>query len=368
MLIRRGLSAKTSGVLCAAIVIGILIAGLWPFSRPPNGVTWLPGQKGVHLGKRSTMPSSGALPDLRSNACSIEIWFRPDLSNYWGTLLAFYGPSGVQGLSLHQSLTDLRLDSFTHGTRREWFYIGHVFNAGRLVFLSVVHSPLGTEIYVNGMLAKQSHGLRSLAEPCSGSFVVGDSPTNNNTWQGQMLGLAIYNRELSAKQVACGYWSWRAYGSPLQCKDQQPQALYLFDEGTGSTVRDHAGSGVSLSIPARYTIAQHTLLVSPRSAFEPTFAYFEDIVVNIFGFVPFGFTLRSALSARSRGRRANVLTIGAGLILSLTIESLQVFLPTRDSDLTDVLTNTLGTCVGVALYRWWDRSRVETITAVMPAA
>ena len=72
MLIRRELSAKASGVLCAVIVIGILVAGLWPFNSPSNGVTWMPVQRGVHLGKRSTMLSSGPLPGLGSNAWFLE--------------------------------------------------------------------------------------------------------------------------------------------------------------------------------------------------------------------------------------------------------------------------------------------------------
>ena len=34
-----------------------------------------------------------------------------------------------------------------------------------------------------------------------------------------------------------------------------------------------------------------------------------------------------------------------------TIETMQVFLPTRDSDMTDVITNTIGTCIGAGLFR-----------------
>jgi VanZ family protein len=40
-----------------------------------------------------------------------------------------------------------------------------------------------------------------------------------------------------------------------------------------------------------------------------------------------------------------------GLTVSLLIEILQHFLPTRDSSMTDVITNTVGTMAGVGFYR-----------------
>jgi glycopeptide antibiotics resistance protein len=49
--------------------------------------------------------------------------------------------------------------------------------------------------------------------------------------------------------------------------------------------------------------------------------------------------------------RPIVSTIVVGGITSLIIEVTQAFLPTRDSGMTDLITNTSGTALGAILYR-----------------
>ena len=79
--------------------------------------------------------------------------------------------------------------------------------------------------------------------------------------------------------------------------------------------------------------------------------YWTDVLVNISGFVPVGFFLLNYLSLIQQIKRPAATVILIGFFLSLTIEILQWFLPTRDSDMTDLISNTFGTAIGVSLYR-----------------
>jgi glycopeptide antibiotics resistance protein len=79
-------------------------------------------------------------------------------------------------------------------------------------------------------------------------------------------------------------------------------------------------------------------------------SYVKNVLINIAGFVPLGLVWSAYLSSVRRMRCAAAATVMLGFTVSFTIEILQASLPTRYSGMTDIITNTLGTCIGVALY------------------
>ena len=85
-----------------------------------------------------------------------------------------------------------------------------------------------------------------------------------------------------------------------------------------------------------------TLLESLR--FQPTSR--GDLVANLLLYIPFGLCLVLAWPAHWRRLAALAATVVMGTLLSLAVELLQVYAPSRVSSLTDILINALGTLAG----------------------
>jgi len=350
-----GMRKKALAVLCAAVLIGILSAGLWPFHAPKNQVSWLSNGNGLHFGNHGVIldPDGFSLAGSKTGiSCSVEIWLQPDHSDIGGTILAFYTPENRNSaFSVYQSIDDLFLLRMTVDRQRRAetkFYIEHVFRKNKQVFVTITSNSQGTAIYLNGALVRTSPQFGLTIKDLTGQLLVGNHPLGDDGWQGQLKGLAIYNRELTAAEVLHDYNAWTT--NQAEIKNEDPVALYLFNEGMGSVVYNQMNSGADLHIPEDYFVLHAPFLKLPWDEFNPSWGYCKDVLINICGFVPLGFFFCAYFSSVRRLDRAVLATIVLGGVVSCTIEVLQAFLPTRDSGMTDIITNTLGTSIGARLY------------------
>jgi VanZ family protein len=85
------------------------------------------------------------------------------------------------------------------------------------------------------------------------------------------------------------------------------------------------------------------------SAPWPRYVTRFDVVVNVLGYVPFGFLAVAALHPRLRGVPAFAAATAAAFALSLGLEALQSFLPARIASNLDALCNLAGAAIGAAL-------------------
>jgi len=96
---------------------------------------------------------------------------------------------------------------------------------------------------------------------------------------------------------------------------------------------------------------------SPFFLFAPLPARFTrfDILVNVLAYAPFGFFLALAGRDRSDLRRLAA-AVGVAAILSFMMETLQMFLPTRDASVVDLASNVGGAAVGAVVAVMFNRT------------
>lgn len=354
-------ASKLLGPVCVLIVAGMLVAGLWPFHSPRNQVTWSSGGNGLHFGRHGMALSSGTFEAAgapEDGRCSLELWLEPELTAASGAILVFDSQGSSRQFSLRQYVSGIGLQvdapDGSHRTRTRWFYIANVFRRGRPVFITVTSIGAQASVYINGTLSDVAPDF-PLCPNLNGELLIANSPVVDNSWSGTLRGLALYRQELTPAQAYRHFTEWTAKGKPDVSEDDRNTALYLFDERAGHIVHDHASSRTDLFIPDPYRVVDKAFLYPFWKEFHPTWSYWDDVLVNVGGFVPFGFVLCAYLSLTRRFKRPALFTVLLGLALSLTIEVLQAFLPTRGSGTTDLITNTFGTSCGVWLYqlRFW---------------
>jgi len=343
---------------CALVLLGILVAGLWPFHTPRNEVSWLSQRNGLLFGKYGSILSATPFKaHLPQGSCSVEIWLEPRRVNASGTILAFHRPEGrAAPFALRQSLGDLEIlrtsdDPSRHGKRVK-VYVDDVFVHQKLVLVTIASGRSGTTIYVDGALIKKAPNFRFSSLELSGQFVIGNAPTTTDNWSGQLTGLALYERELTADEASQHYEYWTKGEQARLAENESAAALYLFNEGNGNVVHNQVDSATDLLIPERFFVLHEQFLDRPWNEFTPGWDYWKNVGINIIGFIPFGFFFYAYFSLGQTPKGTLAKTIAFGFATSLIIEVLQAFLPTRDSGMTDLITNTFGTALGAISYIW----------------
>jgi hypothetical protein len=349
------------GTVSILLLLGILIACLRPFHAPRNTAAWVTGGHGIAFGRHGVLLGSDSLtaPGSREAAsASLELWLQPDRDRHKGSILALYSAENPRQFSIEQWDTGLALRSNSTGDPLRVgatpSYTHGVFTPGEAVFITITSGEQGTQVYVGGILRRVTPSFRITNRMLSGKLLAGTAAVADYSWAGQLRGLAIYSIVLSPAQVQRHYISWTSNGRPNVSDADGRLALYLFDEGTGNRVRSAVPGGGDLYMPERYFVPAKGVLL------RPSLDNWKDIIANIVGFLPFGFTLCGYLISSGRTRLAVGVTAVICGVLSLLVESLQVFLPTRDSSMTDVITNFLGGAIGALLYRWCAQDRASS--------
>ena len=171
---------------------------------------------------------------------------------------------------------------------------------------------------------------------------------------GNLYGLALYDKLLTSEQIRQHFMLWanRPAEKPATI-EPEPMILYTFAERTGASARNQVENANHLTISPVFKALKSAVVVQfwREMAWEEWFV--ADVLVNIFGFVPFACCLLMFLT-RDRHispRQAAFLTVLFCAILSLIIEISQIGLPMRSPSSLDLLCNTAGAALGILVLR-----------------
>lgn len=288
------------------VLLGILGAGLLPFNPyPPKELSWLPNENGLHFGEFGTIRTSYPFQFAGSGgevSCSLEVWLQPDVGKDQNTPLAFYTPENPLRFELRQYLDHLlllhRIRDQDGRSRTSVRGVEHVFLREKQVLITITASLHRTAVYIDGRIAHRSPHFGLTRDDLAGQLVFGTSPVMSAPWHGSLLSLAVHEEELTETQVAQNYRRWTRGHRPASLATKDTFALYLFEEHTGDVVHSSGAWGQDLNIPRHFGILQKSVLFRPRKEDFVRLGFWKDVLLNVAGFLPFGFFVCAYLSSR----------------------------------------------------------------------
>lgn len=353
------------GWLSGALVVGYLLVGWWPFAfRPMNQVSWLSDRAGLRFEDDGIAYDSEALPSpVKAGVAgqpanyTIELWVEAGVKPATDVfhLLTIHDGRLPSPFVLCQWQDGIILRAATRDSQsaRKIHEVGvdGALEERRARFITVTGNAAGTDFYLDGVLAVRFPEFVLGSEVLNGRMILGNSPSGKHSWVGRFFGLAIYNRVLEAAEIAQHNVLW-TNGLARQFKNiTSLRSLYLFNEGGGQRVEDISCNRHYLVIPTTYRPLQKEFLIPPWKDVSYDVPNYRDIVINVLGFMPFGFCFflyrQPPGSARWFTDALHVVVVGVAI--SLTIETIQIWLPSRASSMTDLLCNAAGTLFGVLL-------------------
>jgi hypothetical protein len=349
--------------ICVFIFVGIVILGLWPFTFwPQNQVRWLHNENGIRFDGRGLVyglenPKTIASQSGTEHALTVDLWLKPDREpdDNVPVFLTIYDRSTLDAILLAQWRSELIVRRQNLGTPLAFreFGVTNVLNTGERRIITITFNASRTAVFVDGRLRGQHPAnLLSNLDKQSIGWVLGNTPNGRSSWRGDVFAVALYDRPLTPDDVARNYSGWSRTGLPQLSRDEGLVGLFSFREHVGEFARNQIEPEEYFRIPRVFEPPQREILTDPWKDFQIKRSYLLDMAVNILGFIPVGFFFAAwfTKSWRLSARKAFLVTLILAAVLSLSIELTQAWIPSRDSQVMDLIMNTFGAALGALAF------------------
>jgi len=257
----------------------------------------------------------------------------------------------------------LVIQAVTETTKRN-FDCDSVFRPGKEVNISIISGIQEMKVYVDGKCkyGRQDNSIKAGDVIHPGRIVVGNSPQGNTAWEGIIRNIEIFGKELSEDELVGGQ-KWRSTQTLELAGDNHNRiAYYDFGKESRFRIANDFGKDKGLYVPRFFTMLKLNILSLPDIGRIWSKDSILDYSVNFIGFIPFGFLLASLVYIkRPKRKTAIAVATGFGGIFSLFIELVQVYIPTRSSEISDLFLNTLGSFFGALMIVLVFRKRPGTL-------
>lgn len=344
------------------------MAGLKPRGyRVFNRVELLPDGKGMRFDAPGIVYTKEAwplgLPKTTYTSFTVSMRLTPLRHYTWGIArsVSFCDTANNEKVIFGQFNHCLIIQNVTGSTKSE-FDCDSVFRPGKEVSISITSGVQGMKIFVDGKCRKTRQGsvVNAANVVYPGRIVVGNSPDGKSGWEGTVRSIGIYDKELSEQGLVGGENREVSRPMELVTEDRNAVGFYDFTKKSGFRIVNEVRKDSGLYVPRFFTMLKLNVLTLPDLKQMWSLSSIADYIVNFFGFMPFGFLLALMFYLKGWKRRtAIVLTTVTGGIFSLFIELVQVFIPTRCSELSDLSLNTLGSLVGALAILLVSRHRQD---------
>jgi glycopeptide antibiotics resistance protein len=355
------------------ILVAMIFAGLYPFNFfPPNRVQWLSNKPGLYFDGAGIAYTTGAEALSIKKAVSVELLLKERSgSRNWGPKEIFSFYDGPISPSLLVGQWDGRIFIYSRFEKNEgqkWYRLfrsGHRFPRGKAHLVTVTFSESEKAIYINGKLENRKKvKLKDKTHiEFAGNLLLGNSHRAKNGWNGEIKGLALFNRILQPNEIAKHSMKVSQNGVDSLADTSGCLALYLFDEGKGKTAKSILSKPRPFYIPLGLNALNLSMFGLPYK--DMRFYEFNkrDFQKNIAFFVIFGSLLSAIILKKyATGYLTAFLSVTlAGGLLSCVIESIQLFLPTRSPGIADILSNILGSVFGVLVTFILVKSQISSL-------
>ena len=355
---------KLLAVLSLIIFLMILVFGLrgkgFHFS---NDVSWLKDEPGLRFGNFGIAYTLLDREPIKSkisvlDAFSVEIALKSGESNKpdgFKLILTLHDGDDRRQLLVGQYksyLVVMNGDDYENKRKIRRIAASIFSQPSEKLYLTITTGTDETKLYVNGVLfqAKQDLILK-VPHDNTTRLTLGNSVYGSSPWKGEVYGLAFYADRLDTQAVEKRFSAWsetRRFPFP---KTGKPFLFFSLDEKTGSGMVDHLTENQNLIISPGFPILEKRFLSFPSRDFKGNSNFFMDFFLNLLGFIPLGMIL-CALFNETGGmirKHAVLLSSGFCFLISLSIETTQVWMPSRSSQMMDLILNTLGAFLGVML-------------------